>query len=520
MPASPDVVTETPLNPPVESVPRTRRGPGRPPKEAPLVVTTPATVETLPSETRALLEVYQARLRELPMFVDDIEGNFDEVYRNMADTDPQISSSIDILMLMAGAQPLKLETNADKSDEALYAEADLYRRFIQANLDRLHVSMQSLLYEMNEAATVEGHKMAEVVLEWGPNIDPTDADQQLWLRRISPKPRRAYRIVVNAFNERAGVAPRNAPSATSTTGPTQEAIKKDLIADDKLLWRINHARNSDSRGTSDLHDTYNIWWMNVQNWGLLIAALAQFAAPTAVFTDAETGKVQWTGTDGRPMPPLQSAQAGLTIAKSAKSSAAIRLAFGQTLTFLQAEQAIDQCLAFRKLVVMEIGKSITNQSLSTDQGEHQTGKAASEHKDILGLKPRYIQYEDAFMLEDQLFRLLINANYGPLAVPKRPRALLGQTQLWDIARDGQMLAQWKANGMIMPSQLAALYAGLDLPPAAQEELDRYTAWWFALYDPKNAMQPTTGTNGGDRSGGKGGAVGGSGGSDSTGGKAN
>lgn len=495
MPAAPTVETEIPL-PAVDATPRA----GRPPGDG--TTSSLATVETVPSDALALGQTYAARLRQLPMFVDEIEGSFAGVYRNMADTDPQIASSVDVLVLMTLAQEMKLVPRvgkkADRGDEAA-----LYTRFIQANLARLDRSTQSINYEMDEAATVEGHKIAEMVFEWGPNIDPNDDTPQIWLKAVKTKPREAYSWVTNRFNDAAGVLPTSAyPAGASISPLNDEDMLKRVTPRRKLMVRVNHPRNNDPRGNSDLRDVYNIWWLNVQNWGLMIAAHAQFAAPTAVFTEAEQGKVQWTKSNGQPMSPLEAANAGLAIAKAVKSSAAIRLANGQTLEYLQATSATEQCLAFRELVVKEIGKAITNQQLATDTSEHQTGRAATTHQNILGLKPRHHQYELAFMWEHDCFSLLLQLNYGDAALDLVPRVLLGQTQQWDIAAVGQMLAQLKANGLVFPSQLQQIHSGMDMPEADQAELDQYAAWWWQMYSVEAAKAATQGTGGGTGSGGQ------------------
>lgn len=488
MPATPDATTEIPVAPPSQTTPQRGR-----PASRTVEITAPATAETIPSETLQLMQRYAARLHDVPMAVDEVEGAFADVYRNMADTDPQVSSSVDILTLMTTAQDLRVESRVQKGEER-YDEADLYRRFIAANLKRLDRSVSSLNYEMDEAATVEGHHIAEIVLEWGPNIDPANDNPQLWLKAIKTKARHTYVMYVNAFNDWAGVLPLHRYGQVT---PLSEAdLIKRLVPRAKLMYRVNHARNSDPRGTSDLHDVYNIWWLNVQNWALMIQAHAQFAVPTAIFTEAPMGQAQWTNSTGQPMTPLQAAQAGLTIAKSVKSSAAIRLANGQTLEYLQATSATEQCLAFRELVVKEIGKAITNQSLATDQGQHQTGMAASTHKDMLGLKPRHHQYELAHMWEHDLFTYLIRLNYGDTAVEMVPKALLGQTQMWDISSTGQMFAQMGANEEVFPSQLPQIHSGMEMPRATQEEYDHYSAYWLAKYDPKNAVPQKAGANGG------------------------
>jgi hypothetical protein len=478
--AAPATITdEIPVN-----TPATEKNPvGRPPNAQKSVVSAPATSETLNSADTPWYSGFQNYVRTLPPWPDDVERDFPGIYRRMADTDTQVSSSIDILVLLTVSQQVEIGPGADKDDAVGYPIAQKIAAFISANIRRLGVSMQELLYEMEEGAKVEGHKFAEIVYEMA-TLDPADGPQ-LCLKAIKPKPKSAYRVVVDEFNNPLGLLPiKPNVGITQFVAPTIKDIKDKLVPWSKFLKRINSPRNNDPRGTSELRDVYHIWWMGVQNWTLMLAGMTQFATPSVALKDAPAGSVTWANEKGDILTNAADITAeGIKIAKAYRSGSAIYLANGQELEIYQANNAVQACMDFRKLVNLEIAKAITNQTLATDQSEYQPKASSSVHQDILSLKPRHNKFQIAFMLESQLFAPLVAFNFGEEMLRYNARALIGQTQQWNLAAVGQMFAQWAANDLISPSMKIGIRAGLEIPAATAEEDQRDHDFWMAQHDP-------------------------------------
>jgi hypothetical protein len=468
-------------------------GPGRPAN--PPTASAPATSETVAATDGGWHYAYSQWARTLSPFVDQIESDFGaDLYERMADTDPQVSSSLDILVLLSTSQPVEVGPGGAEKGSPEYALALKYRDFVRANLARLPHPLQATLYELEWGAKVRGHKYAEIVYELA-TIDPL-AGPQILLKALKPRPQQAYRIVVDGYNNLLGLLPLQ-PNAATFYGQALTQDLADLLAPpNKFLKRINHSRNNDPRGTSELRDVYNIWWMGVQNWSLLLAGMTQFATPSVALVDAPAGTVTWTDDSGNPTTDAHSITAqGIKVAQAYRSGSALYLANGQELKIFAANDASAACVAFRKMVNLEIAKAITNQTLATDQSEHQPKASSSVHQDVLALKPRQNKFEIAHMLERELFAPLLELNFGPAALQYLPRALIGQTQVWNLAAVGQMFAQLAANNMITPSMKPGINAGLELPEMTQAEQEADAAFWLAQHDPKNAApQPQIGNS--------------------------
>jgi len=400
----------------------------------------------------------QARGLALPWAFDDVTQDFgDDLYDRM-EHDAQIAACDTLLTAAILEDGIALSPAVDDRDADGYQQSAELVDFCEAQLEDLDTALDDVLWDML-GCLGRGSRVAEITYH---PLDASPLPGRAVLQSITVKPRRSTAFVVDAYMRLIGLVGQQVDRWIVQAGALIDPSDPRVLPREKFAIASFRPRNNDPRGRSAWRPAYNPWWLKMQTWQEYLKYLAQFASGTVVgktapgatqkTTDPSTGEV--LSPVQRLLRDLVAIQNGSAIAVPAGTDIQILFSQGEGRAFLSAFQ----------LYNAEITKSITTQTLASNEGDTASRAQASVHQDALGTIVRQAKRSQCRMLRRDVLRHLVRYNYGDKLLPLVPKVSLGEVEAEDIAKLIAAFAQLQTSGYLHPSQLAGTDKMLNLPP--------------------------------------------------------
>lgn len=415
------------------------------------------------------LQWYLNLAHALPQGIDDLAQLGDDVYDRML-LDAQVRSTVNVLKSAVLEDGLQLHPAVDDKGEDGYQQAvDLHQR-VEEMLDDLTISLDDVLWDMLDAIAV-GNRVAEQIF----SLDTTHTGKsQYVLQTLAAKPRESTAFVVDAYNNVLGILGR----IPGQPFMIQQGL---LLADVKntanLLPRSKFAvltfrpKNGDPRGISLLRAAYDPWNQKVQLKAEFLKYLTQFATPSlAGFTPENAAPQPMVDPTGAQMfdafnnplymtpeeymlSALQSFANGTAAAFPGGARVQPIEMTGDGTPFLNAFDFLDR----------QITKAVLNQTLATEEGQHQSRAASGTHKDILDTSIRQMKRPVERLFRRDVFPVWLRLNGQENLLPLMPVATLGTTEQEDYASMWTGIAALQGSDYLHSSQYAELDRQVGLP---------------------------------------------------------
>lgn len=414
--------------------------------------------------------------RALTWAYDDLQVSFgDDIFERMM-LDAQVRSVVNVLktgILESGVGVAPAVTDRDDPD---YAQAtDLADQAMRMFSD-LPMSLDDFLWDMLDALPL-GHKMAEQVY----GLDTTyTGKSEYTLQNLAVKPRETTAFVVDAYMNVLGILglipgqPFNVQQGMLLTGLNETT---NLLPRAKFAILTFRPKNNDPRGQSILRPAFDPWNAKTQIKREYLSYLAQFATPSLVgFTAPMALPHQQVNADGtlavdtNDNPIYTSPEQDMVTALQAFANGTAA-AFPNGAS-VQAILNAGNGEAFREaftLYDMQITKAVLNQTLATEEGQHQSKAASSTHKDTLDAIVRQGKRPACRMLERDVLRVWMQLNGMSNILHLCPVVTIGPTAQEDTAKLMAAVAQLQGTGYLHPSQFGGIDAQLGLPPRNPED---------------------------------------------------
>jgi len=402
----------------------------------------------------------------LPWMVDDLTRDFGPAVYDAMDTDPYVGSTFRIWKSQVLANELKVipalqpgeqyrgdpERAGWSADELLAQEvAD----FVSRNLKRCKTALHDVAWEMLDAAR-QGNKLAEKLYEPGTGED----EGKLVLKDLKVKPRWSWLFVADVFLEVLGILAFDPSEGGFVVIPRS----KFLV----LSWL---PRDNDPRGTSLYRQPYRSWNTKQLLYPESYKHCVQFGSPTRigfVAPEAENGPVAELDTNGKPtgrlLTPGEAMNASLERLHNGSTAAYPANSRVQTEWPQGAGEIYWKAFQFHN---HEMVYGILGSTRGVLEAEHGSKADSKTSQDVTGNIIRIGRRAIETALRNDVAHDLVRLNYGPdVADRLTPTLSLGEVEHHDVAALMDSISRLlTAGGIDKPSQLPAIHAMLDLPPA-------------------------------------------------------
>lgn len=405
--------------------------------------------------------------RALPWAIDDVTRDLgDDLYEQLL-RDPQVSACMTVLKASILEDGATLTSAVPDKDGDGFAQAAELVRFSEHALDEMETALDDVLWNLCDALAF-GNKVAEEVY----HLDRTfSGRQQLTLRALKVKPRKATAFVVDAYwnvlglyGVRPGVGFGIAPSTIGD--PTQHPA---FLPRAKFCVTTFRPIDSDPRGTSILRPAYNAWWLKMQTWPEYLKYLVQFASPSLWGTTAEDAA---DVTDPDTAETLTAEEAMLRTLIAARNGTAMVFPHGAQLNPLAVAGEGKAFLNAFDLYDRQITTAILTQTRATMEAENGSRADSETASDVLGTMVRQMKKSIQRALRRDVLRDLVRYNYGERLVSLTPNVTLGITEAEDVTALMTAIAGLQRVNYLDPSQFPAIDTRLNLPQRTPEELTR------------------------------------------------
>ena len=399
----------------------------------------------------------RSRALALPHAIDDIAQDFgDDVYDRM-DLDSQVAACDIGLRAAVLEDGITLAPAVDEAGADGYDQAVELVEFCEQVLGDLESPLDDTLWDLL-GCMGRGNRVAEIVYH---PFDRSPLPGRSVLRNLVVKPRAATAFVVDPYMRLLGLLARDGEHPTTMAGALVDPAAPNVLPREKFAIASFRPRDNDPRGTSSYRPAYNPWWLKMQAWQEYLKYLAQFANPIIVgktvpgakdTTDPQTGQL------------IRAVDALLEQLLKLHGSTAIAVPGGSKLELLFSQGEGRAFLNAIALFNEEITKSITTQTLATNEGQHQARAAAGVHQDALDTLIRQAKRSMCRMLRRDVLRNLVRYNFGDAAARLTPMVSMGEVQPEDAASLMTAVAQLQRSGYVHHSQHAGIDRRLNLPP--------------------------------------------------------
>jgi len=399
-----------------------------------------------------------ARALALPWAFDDVTQDFgDDLYDRM-EHDAQIAACDTLLTAAVLEDGISLSPAVDEKDADGYDLAVELVTFCEAQLDDLDTALDDVLWDLL-GCMGRGSRVAEITYH---PLDASPLPGRAVLQSLSVKPRRATDFVVAPYMRLIGLIGQQQQQLSVPAGALIDPADPRVLPREKFAVASFRPRNNDPRGRSAWRAAYNAWWLKMQTWQEYIKYLAQFASGIVVGKTAPGA----TGTTTDPITgetithvqallnTLIALQNGSAAAFPAGTEFNIYFSTGEGKAFLNAMQ----------LYNAEITKSITTQTLASNEGDTASRAQASVHQDALGTIVRQAKRSQCRMVRRDVLRHTVRYNYGDKAIALTPKVSLGDVEQEDVAKLITAFALLERSGYLHPSQRPGIDRQLNLPP--------------------------------------------------------
>lgn len=425
---------------------------------------------------------YENWVRSLPGAIDDLTRELgDEAYERMM-KDSQVESCVNALkaaILASGVRTEPTEVEYDRQAVALGkgeipAQAQLAKAiadFCQVVLDNLTTPLDDVLWDMLDGM-MYGNKVAELIYA----LEDVGQGLRLVTKAIKVKPREAVAFVVDAFLNVVGLlglVPGQANTVQVGTMLTDLDQVPNLLPLEKFAVFTFRPRNGDPRGSSIGRSAYTPWWLKQQLWGEYLKYLAQFGSPSLIgFTSADDDAGEEYEEDGETLKPSPE-QVMLVALQKMRNGSAAAFKHDSKVQVVEMDgqggQAFDR--AFDRCD-RQIAKGILNQTLATEEGQHQARAASETHLGVLGWVINVIKRSVALMIRRDILVPLVRYNYGDAALGLVPNVILDDIKKGDLEKLAAAIGLLERYGYLEPSQMPATDEMMGLPVRTPEELQR------------------------------------------------
>jgi hypothetical protein len=343
------------------------------------------------------LSYLQDYYRALPNYIDDVSSDFGlEIYDRML-KDAQVTSAFESIRMAALASGVNFTGEIQDEEDPEFQLSEEVKGFVENNLTRrLTQPFNQICYDLLEGMAF-GHKVAELVYSYaGEETSDTALKGKLLLKAIKVKPQRATAFVVDAyFNVVAliGMLPGQGASAIVTQGllgvPGNGSTKDtpaNLLPREKFAVFTYRPQDADPRGTSILRPAYDPWWCKQQVKKDYLAYMARFGGPFIIgFTPEDAQAFPVSDSFANPTPDENGTQQYLspeqlmgTVLAGFKNGSYAAFPGGSKIQTVESQgngEAFSKAFDFYN---SEITKGIQYQTLSTNEGQHDSRAASSD----------------------------------------------------------------------------------------------------------------------------------------------
>lgn len=434
-------------------------------------------------------------IKALSNYIDDLTADLgDDIYDRMM-KDEQVDSSMRVLKAGILSEEGKIVPAITDEKHPKYELAGKVAAFVEHCIKRLALPLTCTLYEMIDAFAY-GHKTAEVIYETI-NYSETKEDgtqeeaRKRWaFKAIRTKARNSTAFLVDAYMETIGVlaqVPGLPFPILSGQLVSDPASIQNLLPRSKFFIFTHDPKNSDPRGSSGLRSSYTPWWDKQQTVGEKFKYLATYATPSLwCTTPADAMPKPQFDLDGNPViDPLTGAQKEITPqAEMANTVSEIRngkvigAAAGSTINPIPVQPSTGALVYLQNIDACNraIAKGILAQTLATEEGEHMARAASEVHMSILELGLRYIKKALSAAVKNDLFRVLVEFNFGKEAAAElTPDYVLSDMSRADWAMWSQVAVNLFSSGYMTIEQKDFVDKKLGLPKVTitddDEQLD-------------------------------------------------
>jgi hypothetical protein len=371
-----------------------------------------------------------------------------------------------------------------------FKQSEEVREFVERNLtQRLNQPFRQICYDLLEGMA-HGHKVAELVYEYADDSAQDEDKGKVCLKAIKVKPQRATAFVVDAYYNVValiGLLPGQGPSAMVTQGiigvPTGTSLSaKDtpanLLPREKFAVFTYRPQDADPRGTSILRPAYDPWWCKQQVKKDYLAYMARFASPSLIGYTPEDS-VAFPVSDSYANPTLDGNGVqqyltpeqimGTTLA-TFKNGTYMVLPGGSKVDPLEATgngEAFEMAFTFYNT---EITKGIQYQTLSTNEGQHQSRAASQTHENVKDMVINFAKEALADCINWDVIYNLVRYNYGEdVARRLAPQVDFSDGAAQDFAQDAAAIAALQTSGYLHISQYQGIDSKLGLPARDLEQ---------------------------------------------------
>ena len=429
-----------------------------------------------------------AFLRSLTVPIDDITRDFgDDLYDRML-FDPQVQSAtrtLKSLTIEGGisfkpAEDMK-ETNSSpylfgstnsnrprQASEKSKEICDMFRRSMEG-LEGIQ-SFDDWSFEMLDGCMF-GNKVSEVVY----GISERGKNKGMFeIRRLKTKARHSTAFVVDAWNNIQGIivlVPGQVYPGFVEWVLTDPGKIPNILPKYKFAVFSFAPINGDPRGTSVLRAAYKPWLVKQQTIAEYVKYIARFASPSVWANTPEMSQLiplldqfgnVLLNSEGEPMlsNPESNLLKGLL---ELRNGAAMAVPFGTTISALEMSGNGEPFIKALTYYDQQITKAITQQTLATDEGEHQARAASSTHEDILMLLPVLTRKRFRRTVRRDIAEVWVKVNYGEEYLDLVPDIIIGETSDSAFASKAAAISQLAGGPFLDKSQYAAIDLDLGLP---------------------------------------------------------
>lgn len=409
----------------------------------------------------------------------------DETYRLMLQ-DSEVSANVWLLVNAVLADGVTLHPKEIADDEARSQTANDIAAFLQSTLETIPKPFIKTMKGMLKNAIQYGHKIAEqtwAIIESGPDAG------KIGLASIKLKPRSAVSFVVDPYWNVVGFQARQSIGVGAG----------EVLPREKFVVLTLREEDEDPRGRSWLRAAVNAWCFKTQSvWPNYDKFLQRFGEPSLVGTTAENAKDQvlknpTTGavlvdSNGRPR-TLTAQDALLTALLAFKGGTAMAVPFGAKVDALEVAnegQAFDQANINAN---SEITRAMLFQVRATNEAQHGSKADSATGEGILEKLIWDLKGEVAPVIEKDILRPLLIANFGAENLDLMPFVSLGDTDRKDWATDAE--AAVKLGPSLTDSQWKQITGQLGIDaPLEGEELPKRAASAIGQPTDNNQAPPT------------------------------
>jgi hypothetical protein len=414
------------------------------------------------------LSYYTNLPKVLPFAIDDLTSELGhDLYSKMM-FDAQVRSTVSVFKAGILEEGITLTPAIDDADEDGYEQAkDLYDR-AQRMLEEIDID--AALWDMADAVAF-GHRIAEQVYD----LDSTITGKQEYvLRTLAVRPPESVAFVVDVYLNVLGILGR---IPGEPFGVQQGALLADIEHTANLLPRSKFAVltfrpvNNSPLGSSCLRAAYDPWNVKQQLKKEFLKYLAQFATPSLVGTTAEGAQAyQLLNADGTGMedqygnPVMRTPEEDqITAMEAFKNGSAISQPYGATVTPIEMTGDGAPFLKAFDFLDRQITKAVLNQTLATEEGQHQTRAASGTHKDILDTITRQAKRPVERMVRRDILGTWLMLNGQEKLAQLLPNVTLGTLENEDLGAQRLAVAALYKAGYLDSSQLPGVDSELKLP---------------------------------------------------------